>query len=106
MNRSTRRCSISSGSRRRTGATGIDKHPIKYKEDTADLYAWYYDTQACLMFGGSAWSQWNRMFQDEIADNQSPDGSWPPCGGKAAGAEMLRRPDGAGPYYRTCLCIL
>jgi hypothetical protein len=83
-----------------------DKHPVKYKEDTADLYAWYYDTQACLMFGGSAWSKWNRMFQDEIADNQSPDGSWPPCGGKAAGGELTRRPDGAGPYYRTCLCIL
>ena len=83
-----------------------DKFPVKYKADTADLYAWYYHTQACLMFGGSAWSKWNRMFQDEIADAQSPDGSWPPCGGKSPGGELQRNPDGAGPYYRTTLCIL
>ena len=83
-----------------------NKHPVKYKGDAADLYAWYYHTQACLMFGGSAWNKWNRLFQDEIADNQSPDGSWPPCGGKSPGGELQRRPDGAGPYYRTTLCIL
>ena len=83
-----------------------NKHPVKYKEDSADLYAWYYNTQACLMFGGSAWSKWNRLFQDEIADNQAADGSWPPCGGKSPGGDLQRRPDGAGPYYRTTLCIL
>jgi len=83
-----------------------NKHPVKYKAESADLYAWYYDTQACLMFGGGAWNKWNHMFQDEIADNQSPDGSWPPCGGGAPGGELTRRPDGAGPYYRTSLCIL
>jgi hypothetical protein len=83
-----------------------DKYPVKYKEETADLYAWYYNAQACLMFGGSAWSKWNRMFQDEIADNQSPDGSWPPVSTKAPGGEYQKKPDGAGPYYRTCLCIL
>jgi hypothetical protein len=83
-----------------------DKKPVKYKGDSADLYAWYYDTQACLMFGGSAWSKWNRLFQDEIADNQNPDGSWPPVNTKAPGAELQKKPDGAGPYYRTCLCVL
>jgi hypothetical protein len=51
---------------------GIDymldrKHPeVDYNGEHADLYAWYYNTQACLMFGGSAWTKWNRMFQDEI----------------------------------------
>jgi hypothetical protein len=83
-----------------------DKYPVKYKEESADLYAWYYNTQACLMFGGSAWSKWNRMFQDEIADNQNPDGSWPPVSTKAPGGEYQKKPDGAGPYYRTTLCIL
>jgi hypothetical protein len=83
-----------------------DKKPVKYKGDSADLYAWYYDTQACLMFGGSAWSKWNRLFQDEIADNQSPDGAWPPVNSKAPGSELQKKPDGAGPYYRTTLCIL
>lgn len=81
-----------------------DRPPVKYKSDNADLYAWYYHTQACLMVGGSAWSKWNRMFQDEIADNQSPDGSWPPVETKSPGG--LKKPDGYGPFYRTNLCIL
>lgn len=92
----------------RTVKEGIDfllgKAEVKYKGDKADLYAWYYNTQACLMFGGSAWSKWNRMFQDEIADNQSPDGSWPPTAG-GVGA-LQQKPNGAGPYYRTTLCVL
>ena len=94
-------------SKDRTVKEGIDfllgKVEVKYKSDKADLYAWYYDTQACLMFGGSAWQKWNRMFQDEIADNQSPDGSWPPTAG-AHGPQP--KPDGAGPFYRTTLCVL
>ena len=87
---------------------GIDfllgKAEVKYKggKSEADLYAWYYHTQACLMFGGSAWGKWNRMFQNEIADNQSPDGSWP----ATKGSHLQPKPDGAGPYYRTTLCIL
>jgi hypothetical protein len=81
-------------------------NPIKYKEKSADLYAWYYNTQACLMYGGSAWSKWNRLFQDEIADNQDADGSWPAVGGKNPGGELQQKKEGAGPNYRTCLCIL
>lgn len=81
-----------------------DKPPVDYKGDKADLYAWYYNTQACLLVGGSAWSKWNRMFQDEICDAQSPDGSWPPVRG-GAGA-LQKAPDGDGPVYRTTLCIL
>jgi hypothetical protein len=78
--------------------------PLKYAGPTADLYAWYYHTQAALMVGGSAWTTWNRLFQDEICDSQSPDGSWPPHGGKGHGPE--KKPTGAGPTYRTTLCIL
>ncbi len=81
--------------------------PVKYDHPQADLYVWYYHTQACLMFGGSAWTKWNRWFQDEIADNQSPDGSWPPVKAeKAHGAEVQTKMDGDGPVYRTTLCIL
>jgi hypothetical protein len=79
-------------------------NPVKYKSEKANLYAWYYHTQACLMFGGSAWTKWNRWFQDEIADNQAPDGSWPPIAGKSPGPQSA--PDGSGPYYRTTLCCL
>jgi hypothetical protein len=83
-----------------------DKKPVKYKGDSVDLYAWYYDTQACLMFGGSAWKKWNLLFQDQISNNQSPDGSWPPVNSKAPGSEFQRKSEGGGPYYRTCLCTL
>ena len=92
----------------RTVKEGIDfllgKAEVKYKGGKlpADLYAWYYDTQACLMFGGSAWAKWNRMFQEEIANNQGPDGSWPAM----PGAHLQPKPGGAGPFYRTTLCVL
>jgi hypothetical protein len=81
-----------------------DKEPVKYKAPSADLYAWYYNTQACLMFGGSAWSKWNRMFQDEIADAQSADGSWPKTGGP--GRHKENDASIMGQTYRTTLCIL
>ena len=78
---------------------------MKYKGEKAALYAWYYNTQACLMFGGSAWTKWNRWFQDEIADAQSPDGSWPPTAGKE-GAHGENDGGLKGQTYRTTLCIL
>ncbi|MEO6787712.1 MAG: prenyltransferase/squalene oxidase repeat-containing protein, partial [Chthoniobacteraceae bacterium] len=78
--------------------------PVKYKGDSADLYAWYYHTQACLMFGGSAWTKWNRWFQDEICDVQNPDGSWPAPGGKTHGPQ--HGDNMTGKVYRTSLCIL
>ena len=74
----------------------------KKVRENADIYGWYYATQACLMFGGSAWGKWNRMFQEEITDHQGADGSWPPT----AGSHGQQLPDSYGPYYRTTLCIL
>ena len=79
--------------------------PVEYKNDKANLYAWYYNTQACLMVGGAAWNTWNRLFQDQIVKAQSPDGSWPPLA-KVGGGELQADPEGVGPFYRTNLCIL
>ena len=78
--------------------------PVKYKSEHADLYAWYYHTQACLMFGGVAWKKWNRWFQDEICDVQNTDGSWPAPGGKGVGIQSAESK--SGQVYRTTLCIL
>ncbi len=75
--------------------------PVKYKAPSADLYAWYYHTQAALMFGGGAWDKWNRWFQDEITAAQNPDGSWP-VSGNASHAPAGK----SGDVYRTTLCIL
>jgi len=80
------------------------KFPVEYKGKNADLYAWYYNTQACLMVGGAAWNTWNRMFQDQLVKSQSPDGSWPPVITTSPGE--LKDPEGYGPFYRTNLCIL
>lgn len=82
------------------------KFPVEYKGSNADLYAWYYNTQACLMFGGAAWNTWNRMFQDQLVKSQNPDGSWPPVVTKSPGGTLLVDPEGDGRFYRTNLCIL
>jgi hypothetical protein len=84
------------------------QYPVVYKSEKANLYAWYYHTQACLMFGGSAWTKWNKWFQDEITDAQiqkgEDAGSWPAIAAKAAGPQSDEK--AAGPYYRTTLCVL
>ena len=86
--------------------------PVKYQSEHADLYAWYYHTQACLMYGGSAWTKWNRWFQDEIVQAQTTTnpsdtatyGSWPVPGFKGHGPQSDPRKTGA--VYRTTLCVL
>ena len=80
-------------------------HPVEYKSDKADLYAWYYNTQACLMVGGAPWTKWNHLFQTEVVKNQGSDGAWPPMTAKSVG-EFQTSPNGLGPLYRTNLCIL
>lgn len=77
---------------------------VDYKAKTADIYAWYYNTQACFQKQGSEWPKWNRMWQPQIVGAQSPDGSWPPHGGKEHGQMNETTKDGN--VYRTTLCIL
>ncbi len=79
--------------------------PVKYQHEKADLYAWYYHSQAMLMFGGVAWLDWNKKFQDEIVRAQGLDGSWPIM--KAPGHGNLQNaPGDTGATYRTALGIL
>jgi hypothetical protein len=80
--------------------------PVKYKDENASLYTWYYNTQACLMFGGSAWSKWDKWFQDEVAEAQSPDGSWPKTGAKTGPDHRENEAGMFGQTYRTTLCVL
>lgn len=79
--------------------------PFQYQHERADLYAWYYHTQAMCMFGGTAWTEWNDKFNKEITNAQSPDGSWPamraPGHGNLQGEAAL-----TGAVYRTTLSIL
>ena len=81
---------------------------LNYDSADANLYAWYYSTQACFQYGGSAWGKWNRQFQPEILNHQNPDGSWKePRGGGGGGFSH----EGTGTnsdaqVYRSSLCIL
>lgn len=76
----------------------------EYK-DAANLYAWYYNTQACFQAGGYHWSWWNRQFSNEVMNNQKPDGTWPPVGGKPPGF-LQNKDDTTGNLFRTTLCVL
>lgn len=89
----------------RDGVKAIEGVEVKYTGANANLYAWYYDTQACFMTQGGAWDHWNRAFQDEIVAHQSPDGSWPPTGGKEVGIS-LDPAEIHGQIYRTAMCAL
>jgi hypothetical protein len=42
----------------------------------AQVYAWYYITQAKFHQGGSAWSSWNEKCAPTLIRNQNEDGSW------------------------------
>ena len=67
----------------------------------ANLYSWYYDTQAIFNYGGAYWSSWNRKLEPILVDTQSADGSWPKEGGKSSG-QAGRDAN----VYRTTLCTL
>lgn len=80
--------------------------PVIYQGPRADLYAWHHHTQACLLYGGDAWTKWNGWFQGQITNSESADGSWPPTGNPSpiGGLESADNLDGR--CYRTCLCLL
>jgi hypothetical protein len=101
----------------REGLKNITSLNLDYRTKDCNLYAWYYDTQACYQAQGSAWDWWNSRFQDMLTSQQSADGSWPPTGGqfkddrtgKMQPSEVGNfgiNPAGDGPIYRTALCTL
>jgi len=77
------------------------KYPVKYNSGSGNLYTWYYNTQACLMYGDSAWTKWNGWFQDELVGVQNPDGSWPEPGYRGFGVSGKSKV-----VYHTTLSIL
>ena len=78
---------------------------LDYRGPCADLYGHYYESQAMLRRGGRDWQTYNRLFRDQLLDNQDGDGSWQEPGGgrpvRAAAAEYV-----TNKVYRTCLCTL
>ncbi|MCB1210893.1 MAG: hypothetical protein KDK97_16340 [Verrucomicrobiales bacterium] len=64
----------------------------------ANLYSWYYNTQATFQFGGSAWERWNAVFREEVLTHQQEDGHW--SHGTTSGANE------DADIFCTCLCTL
>lgn len=81
------------------------EEPVKYNHPKANLYTWYYHTQACLMFGGKAWETWNGWFQTEMIKSQSPDGSWPKMNAGSIGG-LQEGESKTSAVYRTTLSTL
>jgi len=88
----------------------IESRDLNYGAADCNIYAWYYDTQACYQAQGAAWVWWKDRFQTQLTGKQSSDGSWPPTGGQDQGAGKTDNfgtdTTHDGPIYRTTLCCL
>jgi hypothetical protein len=79
----------------------LGKDPLDWKKN-ANLYCWYYNTQAFFQKGGKEWEEWNKQCREQILKHQRPDGSYEP-----ETTEGGHVPGGADTeVYRTCLCTL
>ena len=72
----------SSNSKARKGIKYIEKNAkFSFADKDANLYEHYYNSQAMINHGGSAWKNYNDLVRDELLKNQKKDGSWPNPGG-------------------------
>ena len=90
----------------RNGAKHIlHNSKFDYNTEFCDLYGHYYESQAMMNRGGEQWKSYNKLFRDQVLDNQAPDGSWKVCGGgkkpRAVAASYV-----GNTHYRSCLNIL
>ena len=88
----------------------MDKE-MKFDWNTADsdLYGHYYAVQCMINNGGPEWERYNKLFRDQVLDNQDKDGSYKVVGGGAkvnAVAGSFAGDGGYGRHYRTCLATL
>jgi hypothetical protein len=97
----------------REGLKDITSVDLDYSGSTCNLYAWYFDTQACFEAQGVPWTWWKGRFQDQLTGKQSSDGSWPPTGGQEFGklptkpyANLAVDAGTDGPLYRTTFCCM
>ncbi len=82
----------------------LAKDPCDWTKN-ANLYCWYYNTQAFFQKGGKDWETWNQQCRDQLLAHQNPDGSYAQESGDfSAATSAAAGPDAA--IYRTCLCTL
>ena len=81
----------------------IDKEmKLDWNSADSDLYGHYYAAQAMINHGGKEWERYNKLFRDEVLNNQNKDGSYKPV--KAG--HGLSGNGGFAEHYRTCLATL
>jgi len=86
-----------------------DNIKFKWNSPDADLYGHYYAVQAMINHGGKEWEKYNKLFRDEVLNNQNKDGSFKVVNGgkKVKGvATAFAGNAGFGKHYRTCLATL
>ena len=77
--------------------TFLTAEPLDWNKN-ANLYAWYYYTQAFFQKGGDDWKFYNEQVLPQLLNNQANDGSWKPERGGPGSME--------GGVYKTALCTL
>ena len=88
----------------------MDKE-MKFDWNTADsdLYGHYYAVQCMINNGGPEWERYNKLFRDQVLDNQHKDGYYKVVGGGNkinAVAGSFAGDGGYGRHYRACLATL
>jgi hypothetical protein len=84
-----------------------------YDSAKLDFEIQYFDTLACYLQTGSAWSRWNRLLKSELLKTQAANGSWPIAPGSRSALpirsgeyELQQLQNLSGTAYRTALCAL
>ncbi len=76
----------------------------------SDIYGHYYAVQCMLNNGGPEWERYNKLFRDQVLNNQAENGSYKPVNGGKKGVKAVAAGfiDGGGfaTHYRTCLATL
>ena len=99
-------CQIWESSANRTARKAvklIDKD-MKFKwgtKDQDDLYGHYYAAQCMLNHGGKEWESYNKLFRDQVLNNQNKDGTY-----KSVTESHGLNKVSFSEHYRTCLATL
>lgn len=82
----------------------LSRDPLDWRKN-ANLYCWYYNTQAFFQKGGKEWERWNAQCRTQILNNQNPAGDYrPEVGTEPAATTSVA--GGDADLYRTCMCTL
>ena len=86
-----------------------DEMKFDWSTADSDLYGHYYAVQAMINHGGDAWTKYNKLFRDQVLNNQNKDGSYKILNNGQDINAVAASFQGGSPFsvhYRTCLATL